>query len=508
MESGEIMEIIIFLLVLTGVITVHELGHFLFAKLFKVRVLEFAIGFGPKLFGIEKGETLYRVNVFPVGGYVRMKGEDVLEEDRSPDSFMAKPAWQRFLIAFAGPLFSILAGYVLLAIVAVGWGFPSVILERVEKDFPAYSMGLRPGDRVVEVNGRVIIETTDLSEAVERGKPLDLLVERDGKRFRVQVAPVIQEMGFVSLVLKTLEAPGDLEGAHLKSVGGYVLSSSTIDRIRELSGRVVEIEADGVSFRAELVSFNSTGPRYILGISYATLAPVFARDVGPFRAGDRLLSIGGMEIKDSVDLSDAVARLQLASDEIMITCWGERVGTVLRGFPEEGILVEVVRNGQVRRFTLDKKELLELLVQAAVFKEAYPYWRPENPFEALRMGFIWANKLLKTMIEFVQRLFTGRESAGQIVGPVGIVNLMSEASKAGLKTSLVLIAIITLNLGIFNMIPLPALDGGRMVFALVEIVLRKRVPPKVESYIHALGFLLLMFLMIYITFIDVLRLVR
>ncbi len=502
------MEVVVFLLVLTGVITVHELGHFFFAKLFKVRVLEFAIGFGPKLFGVEKGGTLYRVNVFPVGGYVKMKGEDVFEEEREPDSFMSKPAWQRFLISFAGPLFSILAGYVLLAIVAVGWGFPAVVLERVEPDFPAHTAGLMPGDRIVKVNGKVVFETSDLSEMVERGSVLALLVERSGQRLRILVEPVQTETGFTTIVLKTSGKLPDLRGKLLQRVGGYVFSSATVERIRQLVGTNVVLKLEDLELSGELVTFHSTGPRYILGISYATLKPIFARDAGPFKAGDRLNSIGGMEIEDSVDLSDTVARLQLEPDEVMLSFWGKRVGTIMRGFPTGELEVEVLRNGRVLRFTVEKGELLNLLTQMAVFEEAYPYWKPENPIEALRLGFLWANKLLKLMVEFIQRLFTGRESAGQIVGPVGIVSLMSEASKAGLKTSLVLIAIITLNLGIFNLIPLPALDGGRMVFALVEMLLRRRVPPKVESYIHALGFFLLMFLMLYITLMDVLRLVR
>jgi regulator of sigma E protease len=141
------LEIILFLVILTIVVLVHELGHFLFAKLFKVQILQFGIGFGPKIFSkTGKDGVEYRVNIFPLGGYVRMAGEDPTDTNHTEEErkgfFYAKPAWQRFLIAFSGPLFSILFGYLFMTMTCAIWGIPTIAIERVGINTPAERAGL------------------------------------------------------------------------------------------------------------------------------------------------------------------------------------------------------------------------------------------------------------------------------------------------------------------------------------------------------------------------------
>ena len=141
-----ILSIIYMLFILTGLVTIHELGHYLFARIFKVRIKEFAIGFGPKIYSKQGKETLFRINAFPLGGYVRMAGEDLdLYDDSIPEEqmFTNKPAWQRFLIAFSGPLFSVLGGFLIFAIIGGIWGFPEIKIESVISMSPAYESGVR-----------------------------------------------------------------------------------------------------------------------------------------------------------------------------------------------------------------------------------------------------------------------------------------------------------------------------------------------------------------------------
>ena len=502
------MTILLFFVILTGVIVVHELGHFLFAKLFKMRVLEFAVGFGPKIFAWEKGGTVYRFNVFPIGGYVKLEGEDVFQKDfQDENSFSARPAWQRFLVTFAGPLFSILAAYLILAWSAVIWGFPEVIIGAVDENMPAGKVGMMPGDRIVKVNDRYVLDMGDFSDAVSRGEELKLLLKRGDRLLTVYVIPEKLEIGYTTVILegRDLPDPSSLIDKRVESLGGFILSTDTFEHIKGMTGRSVELVMEGKVIRGRLVSFSSSGPRYMVGIAYATFKPVVKREIGPFKPGDRILRIGDMEIKDGAVLSDAVTRLQLEENQILLNLKDKTISAGYTGFPET-LDVVVLRNGETLSFALKKRELLTLFTSAGVFEEAYSYWKPENPLQAMGLGVLMANELMVKLLEFIGGIFSRRTPAPTFVGPIGLVGIVAEASKAGLKTVMLLVALITLNLGIINLLPLPALDGGRMTFAFLEMVTRRRLPPEIEAYIHMVGFLILMILFIVISIMDVRRL--
>jgi len=166
--------ILYFILIFTGIVSVHELGHYLFAKLFKVKVLEFAFGFGPKVQAIKGKETVFRFNLIPFGGYVKLLGEEETEEVGEEDigrRYYDKPAFQRLLISFAGPLFSILAGYFLFAIIVGIWGVPVVGIGSVENGSPAEKAGLLPGDVILKVNGKSVYHGMIVSQEIRKGKP-------------------------------------------------------------------------------------------------------------------------------------------------------------------------------------------------------------------------------------------------------------------------------------------------------------------------------------------------
>jgi regulator of sigma E protease len=176
-------------LVLLGVLVfVHELGHFLFAKLFGVRVLVFSLGFGPRLFGFRKGETDYRVSALPLGGYVRMYGDDITQdvpESERDRSFLHKPTIQKSLIAFAGPLFNLVFPILLVFGFSVGEErMHSTLVGTVLPDGPAAEAGMRPGDRVVKIGDRAVTYFDELQEEVQSrpGRRLDFIIERDGER--------------------------------------------------------------------------------------------------------------------------------------------------------------------------------------------------------------------------------------------------------------------------------------------------------------------------------------
>src|SRR4028119_1344059 len=155
-----------FIVVIGFLIFAHESGHFMFAKLFGVRVLTFSFGFGKRLFGFRKGDTDYRVSLIPLGGYVRMAG-DAAEENPSgaPDEFLSKPKWQRFIILFAGPAMNIIIAVAFMAaIVMIGVDQPVTepVVGEIEKGAPAEKAGLQPGDRIVRIKGEPVNDFNDL----------------------------------------------------------------------------------------------------------------------------------------------------------------------------------------------------------------------------------------------------------------------------------------------------------------------------------------------------------
>lgn len=324
-------------------ITIHEFGHFLAAKLMGVRVNEFAIGFGPKLFAKQWGETKYALNLIPLGGYCAMEGEDETSEDSR--AFCNKAAWRRFIIVVMGALFNLLLGLIIVAIIlAPSKAFTSTVIAEFDENALSQQTGLEINDRIAEVNGRKIFTTYDLSYAftnVKDGK-IDITVERDGKK----------------VLLRD-------------------------------------------------VKFNSAEEQ---GITYLTV-----------------------------------------------------------DFKVYGI----------------KKTVGSYIKQTV--KTAVSY-----------CAVVW-----RSLID----LLSGKYGISAVSGPVGVTVAISNAAKQSLQNLLPIMALITINLGLFNLLPIPALDGGRLLFILIEMIFRKPVPQKYEAAVHAVGFVILMGLMVLIAAKDILSLI-
>ena len=320
-------------------IVIHEFGHFLAAKLMKVRVNEFAVGFGPRLFSKQIGETKYAVNLIPLGGYCAMEGEDEGSDD--PRAFCNKKPWRRFVIVVMGALFNLLLGLILVAImIAPQDRFTSTVIADFDKNASSAKSGLQVDDKIIEVDGRKIFSTYDLSYAftnVDDGK-IDITVKRDGKK----------------VLLKD------------------------------------------VTFATEKEK----------GISYLTV-----------------------------------------------------------DFKMYGI----------------KKTVWSYAKQTVATAVSY-------------CAVVW-----RSLID----LIAGKYGISAISGPVGVTAAIGSVAKQSLLNLLPIMALITINLGIFNLLPLPALDGGRLLFILIEMIFRKPVPQKYEAVVHTVGFILLIGLMLLITAKDI-----
>ena len=337
-------QVLVFLLVLGVLVVFHEFGHFVFAKRFGVRVSDFAVGFGPTLWSVKRGETTYRLNLLPLGGYCKMVGEDEADDHSAdPGNFQHKPLWQRFVIIIAGPVFNLLLASLIFTFIATVIGEPGArtnIVAQVQPNTPAARAGFRPGDEIETLNGQAF-------------------------------------------------ASGD-----------------------------------------EIVNYIHARPNQTI-------------DVGLLRDGE----IVHLDVKTTTQVFG-----------------GKTVG--IFGF-------------------LPKTQMIRVgLLEGAAY--------------GLGHVFVTIDLEAKGLVEAVLR-----HDATGVSGPVGIARFFISAENSGWYTALDLTALISVLLGFFNLLPVPALDGGRLLFLSVEAVRGRPVDPEKEGLVHLTGFAVLMVLIAFITYRDI-----
>ena len=332
-----ILYIIYAVIIFCLLITVHEFGHLITAKAVGIKVNEFAIGMGPKLFGFGKGETKYSLRAFPIGGYCAMEGED--EDSDDPRAFNNKGFWAKALVVVAGSLMNAILAIIVLSMVIFSIGSPTTTLSKVPHGGPAAEAGIAAGDTITSIDGKKIEKWEDLGTEIAAAK------------------------------------------------------DKAVD--------VTVTHADGTS---------------------QTLTTQITKN-----------------------------------DE---------------GNPIIGVETKMVRT-------------------------------PGSFFTSIGKGFLATGSMAKMMYNVVGDLFTGKASFNDFTGPVGIVKAVGDSAKVGFVNVAYLAALISLNLAIINLLPLPALDGGRLLFLIIRLFTGKRISDNVEGRIHFVGIMLLFALMIYITVIDV-----
>lgn len=342
---------ILFAVVFFGlIIAVHELGHFLFAKLFKVRVNKFALGMGPALLKFGKGETEYSLRAFPIGGYCAMEGED--EESEDERSFSQKPVWQRFIIVAAGAIFNLILGFIIISIMlSQNELIGTNTIKTFTEDSVTQAAGFQEGDKLVKINGRRVFSDFDISFLIARNKDnkFDFTMKRQGKL----------------------------------------------------------VNYNGV----EMQTKESDGQEYVV------------------------------------------------------------YDFIIKGYKPSFLNVH-------------KFAFLQTVSVARV---------------------VWVSLL---------DLVTGQFGFKDISGPIGVVGVVAqvagESAEGGvdLMPVLNLLSLISINIGLFNLLPVPALDGGRLFFMLIEIIRRKPIPQKYERWVHATGLLVLLAFMVVISAADIVKLIR
>jgi regulator of sigma E protease len=424
--------------VLGFMILIHELGHFIAAKGFGVRVNVFSIGFGKRLLGFRRGETDYRISALPLGGYVKMAGENPLESRTgAPDEFMSHPRWQRFVIAIAGPAMNILLAVGLLTVVYMlhyerpeFFDDPAVI-GRVAPDTPVAKAGIEEGDRIVRVDGQnnPTWEDVLLKMMISPKQPLDLAVQRGNQIYEKQVAP-------------------DAKGGDDFTTLGWEPQQTPV---------------------------------------VTNLLPNMPAGKAGIKVNDRILAINDTPVHS---VSAIIPYLQ-------------QNGT-------KPVDLTISRDGQQLHFNMT------------------PVLQEEGAQKSYRLGFgiagatrpdklgfpkafslsLQENKRYSLLIvELVKKMVERKVSIKQMEGPIGIGRATGEAAQQpGWTPLLGLTAMISLNLGIFNLLPIPILDGGVILLLLIESVIRRDISVKIKERIYQTAFVFLILFAAVVIYNDVMKL--
>ena len=377
-----IVSVVMFLVM----VSLHEFGHFIVAKMLNFKVDEFSVGMGPAIFKKKKGETQYSIRILPLGGYCKFEGEDEAD-NTDPRAFSNQKAWKRLLVLLAGGVFNIILGFVLfLVIVPSTSPARTNVIDAVVPHIYIEQVGVQLNYKIIKINGKKINFYNDISlytQNFKKDEQATVTVSRNGEKIDYSFMPTEQ-------IVKTTYGENGVQVD--STINGYT------------TGQFVEY-SDKMPKDDSLVGQSETSTRYIIGFTPKT------------------------------------------KDITIFNVWGE---------------------------SLNETEFVVKLVYQS-------FWQ----------------------------MITGKVGVDQMSGPVGIVSEVNNAVNSGSYSWLYvlnLVAILTINLGIFNILPIPALDGGRILFVLIEMIRRKAIPPEKEGIVHAVGMLLLLAFIVFVSFNDIMRL--
>lgn len=402
-------------------ILIHEAGHFLVAKLFKVKVEEFAIGFGPKIFTKQGKETKYELRLIPLGGFVRMEGEE--QRSESERSFNNASIPKRMGIVAAGAIVNIVFGILVYFIIISATGNNvSTIVDSTNEGYVASEVNIQSGDEIKEINGKKIRLKSDIDQILQEsnGEELTLLIDRNNEEKEIKLKPTEKQT---------------------KSTGIYVSQAQT----GEKATQVIQIEKGSNAEKDGL------------------------------KANDIIKKINGVDVTG--DVQKLVSQIQNTTTE--------------------KANVEIDRDGEIISLdlTIDTIPVYYLGIN---FKMA------ENNFaNNVYYAFFETGNFLGSIFENIKMLFTGKVGIDQMTGPIGISNMVSQTTC--FVDFMYLLALISISLGITNLLPIPALDGGKLLILIIEAVRRKPMKEEIEIGIQLAGFFILISLTIFISYKDILR---
>ena len=443
LQSG-IIGILAFIFILGAAVTLHEFGHFIVAKLFKIRVETFSFGFGPRLLGRKWGTTDYRISAIPLGGYVKLGGDESnapIEGEGASDipaheRFDLRPKWQRVLVALAGPVMNVLTALSIPFAGGLIYGVPATpapIVSSVFSSGAAHTAGLQPGDRIISFNGTANPDWDSISgdALLSPNQPLPMVIERNGQRMELTIKPT------------PLTRDGETAG-ELDFIPDY--------------GDVIVVISD----------VSSGSPAAAAGL----------------QGGDRVTAVGGQPVKSS-----------------------EQVVQYIRAHKTEPIVMDIDRGGRKLQVTATIPPGEQII--GVHVGQKLPIARG-GPVTSARYAVDSNVRIIKLTGKALGQFFTGKRSARNTVsGPIGIYRVAStSAIEGGWNGVFSTLGFLSLNLGVFNLLPIPVLDGGAIFLLLMEAVLALvglTISVTVRDRIQQAGFVVVILLMVFVITNDVIK---
>ncbi|MGE3680621.1 MAG: RIP metalloprotease RseP [Bdellovibrionales bacterium] len=542
-----------FFILLGLLIFVHELGHFLVAKFFGVRVETFSLGFGKKLLRYKKGDTTYCISAIPLGGYVKMFGDDPTADVPEPEkkyAFLHKPVGPRIAIVLAGPLMNLFFAILIFTLIGgVGEDLPGPTVGDVAVDSAAYEDGFRSGDKILAINGEKMPSWVHIKDVVEAsgGQALEFVVERTGEpqpltlqaavtmgdnenifsteRKIGQIPGLTQEARSTLVGVKDPQSPAARAGIKsldlVVSVGdqrvnywrelppalqralttGSADSKSVKIQVRDVSKdekpenvRTVQIPVSADwNENTDLVAALGLEPAELYIYQTKKGSPA---DVAGVQAGDKVIRIDGQEVHTWKDVLERVKSFDPASQGMAFTVVraGEEKTFTIR--PEMTKLM-TMKGQEEKRFTIG-------IVSGFLPVGAQPvFHRISNPVEMIKFGLTETKKWTEFVVMSVVRLVQGDVSPKNIGGVITIGRVASHSFEAGLSTFLRTMAIISINLFLLNLLPIPILDGGHLLFYCIEGIRGAPMSLRKMELAQQVGLMLLMILMVFAFFNDI-----
>jgi regulator of sigma E protease len=428
--------VLVFLVVLGFLIFVHELGHFLVARWTGVRVLRFSLGFGPRIFSKQVGDTEYMVSAIPLGGYVKMAGDDPTQETaKQPDEFSARSLGERTRIVLAGPVMNILVAFLLMPVVyLIGTQIPAFLEQPpvvgwVEEDSPAQTAGFEAGDRLVSIGGtEVATWEAAVSQLVRKPESaVEVLIERGDRRLTLPIT-----------------VPAQLEKG-----------SGTLGFLPEKPSMVGMV--------------NPGMPAAVAGL----------------QPNDEIVSLNGEPIHNWFQMSSAIQKNQ-----------GQPLTVGYRRDGAEAVVTLTPAMDEV-----SKRWVIGVGGKDATLTRQYGLG------EAIVKGTQKMWELTGLTFQVLGQLFTGNLSIKALGGPIMIAQVTGEAADSGFADVVRLVAFISLQLGIMNLLPIPVLDGGWLVFFLIEAVLGHPLNRRGLEIAQTVGMVLLITLALVVSYNDIMRII-
>jgi len=542
-------------ILLGGLIFFHELGHYTVAKIFGVKVEVFSLGFGKKIFSRQMGETQYCLSIIPFGGYVKLMGDDPYKgvpASEAERAFCTQQLYKRFCIVAAGPTSNLLLAYVLFTVVFFA-GQPMVAtrIGNVAIHSPSWEAGLRAKDNILEINGKKISHWIEIEDTLRplAGQKVDLKIERGSQELRVpiEVSKVHlknaygedEETGGIKGMTPNPSEP--VVGISDPNSVAYIAGLRTGDTITKIENKpilVFEDIADTLSslwvdnkpiiisykrkpnleikeVPEQTVSLNLPKQSKVVSLfGVGTLLGIYPSELfvrqlsagspaekGGLKVGDRIEKLGDGTVYNFEGIVDYIQAQGSQGQEAKLTIERDGKLVILNLKPSETSQEDPISGKKI------KKYMIGLSPWAIYHEPDYTVFKIREPIALVKHAFHETNELARKMVISLVKLATGKISAKNLGGPVLIASVAGKSLDAGIIPFLQMMALISINLFLLNLFPIPVLDGGHLLFFILEAIKGKPVSIKTMEVANQIGMVFILMLVGLTLFNDVTRII-